>query len=195
MADTTTQDTPQAPEQETEAEVEQTPAEPTDTAEDAAQDDEGKGGKSAVLADLAKERDRRQAAETTAQETATRLDAVLTALGIKTDGGDKVDPEQLATDLQTQRAENAVLRAGHGIADVDALLDSRNFTDSLRDIDSSDRDAVKAHITEYVAANPRFAAATPQAHGVRDAAAGADTARLTGSPAQQFAKWSAENFD
>ena len=177
MADTTTQDTPQAPEQE--AEVEQTPTEPTDTAEDAGQDDEGKGGKSAVLADLAKERDRRQAAETTAQETATRLDAVLTALGIKTDGDDKVDPEQLATDLQTQRAENAVLRAGNGIADVDALLDSRKFTDSLRDIDSSDRDAVKAHISEYVTANPRFAVAAPKAQGVRDAAAGTERQSAT----------------
>lgn len=192
MADTTTQDTQQAPEQENETEVEQTFTEATETDQEAAQDDQGKGSKSAVLADLAKERRERQAAQTLAQETTTKLEQVLTALGINTES--KVDPDQLAQDLSSQRAENAVLRAGNGIADVDALLDSRNFTDSLRDIDPSDRDAVKAHITEYVTANPRFAVAT-QAHGVRDAAAGADTARLTGSPAQQFAKWSAENFD
>lgn len=193
MADTTTQDTQQAQDATVDTEAEQTSTEATETAQDTTQDDQGKGSKSAVLADLAAERDKRQAAEATAQETTARLEQVLTALGIKTEK-DQVDPEKLAQDLSSQRAENAVLRAGHGIADVDALLDSRKFTDSLRDIDPSDRDAVKAHITEYVTANPRFAVAT-QAHGVRDAAAGADTARLTGSPAQQFAKWSAENFD
>lgn len=189
MADTTTQDAQQAQDETVETEVEQEPTEATETA----QDDQGKGGKAAVLADLAAERDKRQAAETAAQETSTKLEQVLTALGIKTEKDTDLDPEKLATDLSSQRAENAVLRAGHGIADVDALLDSRKFTDSLRDINSSDRDAVKAHITEYVTANPRFAVTT-QAHGARDAAAGAETARVAGSTAQQFAAWSDENF-
>ena len=172
MADTTTQDAQQVEEQAPETEVEQTPADATNDAQSTGEDDQGKGSKAAVLADLATERDKRQAAETTAQETAGRLEAVLTALGINTES--KVDPDQLAQDLSSQRAENAVLRAGNGIADVDALLDSRKFTDSLRDINPSDRDAVKAHITEYVTANPRFAVATPKPQGVRDAAAGAD---------------------
>ena len=192
MADTTHQE---AQEQANEIVEEQTPTQDLDDAHDSAQDDENPdaaGSKTKVLEDLAKERRERQAAQTLAQQSDAKLTAVLTALGINTEG-DKVDPDQLATDLQAQRAENAVLRAGNGIADVDALLDSRAFTDSLRDIDSSDRDAVKAHITEYVTANPRFAVA-PQAHGVRDAAAGADPAPLVGSSAQQFAKWSAENF-
>lgn len=192
MADTTHQE---AQEQANEIVEEQTPTQDLDDAQDSAQDDENPdaaGSKTKVLEDLAKERRERQAAQTLAQQSDAKLTAVLTALGINTEG-DKVDPDQLATDLASQRAENAVLRAGNGIADVDALLDSRAFTDSLRDIDSSDRDAVKAHITEYVTANPRFAVAS-QAHGVRDAAAGADSARLTGTPAQQFAKWSDENF-
>lgn len=192
MADTTHQE---AQEQANEIVEEQTPTQDLDDAQDSAQDDENPdaaGSKTKVLEDLAKERRERQAAQSLAQQSDAKLTAVLTALGINTEG-DKVDPDQLATDLAAQRAENAVLRAGNGIADVDALLDSRNFTDSLRDIDSSDRDAVKAHITEYVTANPRFAVAS-QAHGVRDAAAGADSARLTGTPAQQFAKWSDENF-
>ncbi len=140
---------------------------------DQAENDEGKGSKAAVLADLATERDKRQAAETLAQENDQKLTAVLQALGLA-DKGAEVDPDQLGKDLASQRAENAVLRAGNGIADVDALLDSRAFTQTLDTIDPSDRDAVKAHITEYVTANPRFAVATQKAQGVRDAAAGAD---------------------
>ena len=138
-----------------------------------AENDEGKGSKAAVLADLATERDKRQAAENLAQENDQKLTAVLQALGLAEKGAE-VDPDQLGKDLAAQRAENAVLRAGNGIADVDALLDSRAFTQTLDSIDSSDRDAVKAHITEYVTANPRFAVTPQKAQGVRDAAAGAD---------------------
>lgn len=156
----------------------------TETTVDAQQateneDSQGKGSKAAVLADLAAERDKRQAAETAAQETAAKLEQVLTALGLKTDEGTP-DPEQLAADLKAKDAELAVLRAGTGIADVDALLDSRAFTQTLSTIDPSDREAVKAHIQEYVTANPRFAV-TPQAQGVRDAAAGADSTTASAS--------------
>ena len=150
------------------------------------ENDEGKGSKSAVLADLASERDKRQAAETLAQETAGKLDAVLSALGLKDSPAD-VDPDQLGRDLAAQRAENAVLRAGTGIADVDALLDSRAFTQTLDAIDPSDRDAVKAHITEYVTANPRFAVTPQKAQGVRDAAAGAHDTHTGRSEEQAFA--------
>lgn len=167
MADTEVQ----AP-QDAANEVEQTPAEVETVTPEGEENPDAAGSKAKVLDDLARERRERQAAQALAQETAGKLDAVLHALGLA-DKGTEVDPDQLANDLASQRAENAVLRAGNGIADVDALLDSRAFTDSLRDIDSSDRDAVKAHITEYVKQNPRFSS-TPQAHGVRDAAAGAD---------------------
>lgn len=147
--------------------------------------DDGKGGKAAVLADLATERDKRQAAETLAQENAGKLDAVLTALGIKQDGA-QVDPDALAKDLRAKDRELAVLRAGAGVADVDALLDSRGFLATLESIDPSDRAAVTAHITEYVTANPRFAV-TPQAQGVRDAAAGAQHTRTGRTEEQAFA--------
>lgn len=169
MADTTQDTTQDAP---NDTEVEQTPTDATNDAQ-ATENDEGKGSKSAVLADLATERDKRQAAETKAQETAAKLEQVLTALGINTSQDDTLDPEQLANDLKAKDAELAVLRAGNGIADVDALLDSRAFTNTLGTIDPSDRDAVKAHITEYVTANPRFAV-TQKAQGVRDAAAGSE---------------------
>lgn len=152
----------------------QTSTDPADDGQGPAQDDQGKGSKSAVLADLAAERDKRQAAETTAQEAAAKLEQVLTALGINTGEGEQPDPEQLANDLKAKDAELAVLRAGAGIADVDALLDSRAFTNTLGNLDPSDREAVKAHIQEYVTANPRFAVAT-QTHGARDAAAGSDS--------------------
>lgn len=183
MADTTpTEPTPgeQAPAAPSPADLaarhqaqQQAPQEPAQDPED----DGGKGGKTAILADLATERDKRQAAETTAQETAAKLDAVLTALGLKDTGDQAPDVDALTRDLQAQRAETAVLRAGHGIADIDALLDSRSFTASLQGIDHSDLAAVKTHIQAFVDANPRYAAqAAPQTPaGVRDAAAGTGT--------------------
>lgn len=140
------------------------------------QQEAGKGSKDAVLADLAKERDKRQ-------ETEQKLDAVLTALGLK-DAGQDVDPKQAAADLAATRAENAVLRVGAGIADVDALLDSKSFTDSLARVDTANRDAVKAHIETFVQANPRYAAqATGQGPvpASRDAGAGAHQQTATGS--------------
>lgn len=174
MADTDPQDA-----QEPQDEVQQPDPAPED------ENDEGKGSKAAVLADLATERDKRQAAETLAQENAAKLEQVLTALGLNADKGEP-DPQKLAADLKAKDAELAVLRAGNGIADVDALLDSRAFTNTLGNIDPSDRDAVKAHITEYVKQNPRFSL-TPQAHGVRDAAAGAHDKHTGRSEEQAFA--------
>ncbi|WP_347042027.1 hypothetical protein [Brachybacterium nesterenkovii] len=135
--------------------------------------DEGKGSKAAVLADLASERDKRQAAERTATETSEKLDRVLAALGMK-DDPQQVDPDQVVKDLRARDVELAVLRTAAGIADADALLDSRGFLATLESIDPSDRAAVKAHVTEYVTANPRFAVAPPKTQGARDAAAGPD---------------------
>lgn len=140
------------------------------------QQETAKGSKESVLADLAKERDKRQ-------ETEQKLDAVLTALGIK-QPGQQVDPQQVAADLAATQAENAVLRVGQGIADVDALLDSKSFTDSLAKVDVADRAAVKAHIEAFVQANPRYAAqGTTQGPvpAVRDAGAGAQQQTTTGT--------------
>lgn len=132
----------------------------------------GKGSKESVLADLARERKDRQTYQQQATESSEKLTSVLSALGIKSDGETEVDPEALSADLQSQKAENAVLRAGHGVADVDALLDSKNFTDSLSKVDVADRAAVKAHIESYVDNHPRFGATPQTPAGVRDAAAG-----------------------
>ena len=179
-------ETPEAPDNTPEA-----PDAPQEAVQEPA--DEGKGSKTAVLADLAAERDKRQAAERTATETADKLDRVLAALGMK-DDPQQVDPDRLAADLRARDLELAVVRTAAGVADVDALLDSRGFLATLESIDPSDRDAVKAHVTEYVTAHPRFAVATPKTQGARDAAAGGGRAPIGGTAAQQFAKWSTEQF-
>lgn len=146
----TTDSQQQAPATETAANSQQqTTGQQGEDTKQGEQQETAKGSKDAVLADLARERDKRQ-------ETEQKLDAVLTALGIK-QPGQQVDPQQVAADLAATQAENAVLRVGQGIADVDALLDSRTFTDSLAKVNTADRDAVKAHIEQFVQANPRYA--------------------------------------
>lgn len=138
--------------------------------------DQGKGSKEALKADLAKERNKRHDLENQLNTNKEQLNKVLAALGLNGDGEAEVDFEQkanqLSEQLRTQQAETAVLRYGNGIADTVALLDSRAFNESLADIDFTDGEAVKAHITEYVTQNPRFSVATPKPGGTRDAAAG-----------------------
>jgi len=128
-------------------------------------DDEGKGGKAAVLADLAKERDARQ-------ETQSKLDAVLAALGLKDDAKD--DPEaavKAATAKATEAETNlAVYKAAHAAgADPTALLDSKSFLATLDGIDPADTDAVTAAIKAAVDTNPRYAAGKPAPVATRDA--------------------------
>ena len=118
------------------------------------------------------------AATAAKDEAVAKLDAVLTALGIKSAD---TDPAQVAADLTRVQAENAVLRAGTGIADVDALLDSRRFTDSLASgVDTTNMTAVKAHIEAFVKANPRYAPTTTRPAGVSDAAATGTGTTATG---------------
>ena len=183
MADPTPQDT-QEPQDGTNTDP-QAPTDPAAEPQGGEENPDAAGSKAKVLDDLARERKDRQAAQTLAEENKTKLDAVLQALGLADKS--EVDPDQLGRDLAAQRAENAVLRAGTGIADVDALLDSRALTQTLDAIDPSDRDAVKAHITEYVTANPRFAVTPQKAQGVRDAAAGAHDTHTGRSEEQAFA--------
>lgn len=134
--------------------------------DDAPKDGEdGKGGKTAILADLAAERDKRQALEkqvndlTAAQQS--QLDAIAKALGLKQDDT-APDPAKLAEQVtaEQQRARDAqvqlaVYRNSKGV-DVDALLDSKSFTDTLTDVDPTNAEAVAAAVKSFVDAHPRF---------------------------------------
>lgn len=141
--------------------------------------DDGKGGKSAILADLAKERDARQALETRLAEMQTaqqqQMDALAKAFGVKSD--DPPDPVKLAEQVTAEQArareaavQLAVYRtaAKHG-GNPDALLDSASFLRAVADLDPNDSDAVGAAIKTAVAANARLAAITdvpPGAAGI-----------------------------
>lgn len=145
-----------------------TPA-PSPTPEPAPDPDAGKGGKEAVLADLAKERDARQALEQkvtdlqTAQQT--QLDAIAKALGLKQD--EPPDPAKLAEQVTTEQAkarEAAVQLAVYRNAataggDPDALLDSATFLASLAKVDPTNAEAVATAVKTAVEANPRLGTA------------------------------------
>lgn len=137
------------------------------------QAEEGKGSKTAVLADLAAERDRRQAAETAAGETAAKLEAVLSALGLKP--GPDTDPATEAEKWRQQARDASLRLAVHQHApagvDVAALLDSRTFAATLTDLDPDNVDAIAKAVTGFVDTNPRFRT-SPAAGAARDAAAG-----------------------
>ena len=135
--------------------------------------DDGKGGKDQILADLAAERDRRQAAEKTAQEFGAFKEAFAKALGIDKD--EQLTPEQLTAQVseQTGRAEKAerqlsVLRAMPATVDSDALLDSTAFQKAISDVPA---DKVAETVTSFVEQHPRFLRTNPGA-GASDAGAG-----------------------
>lgn len=147
--------------------------------------DDGRGSKDAILADLATERDRRQAAEKQAQDV---LKAVQTALGIKSETD---DPQELAKKLTAAQAETtgaqlqlAIYRSSAAKdADVDALLDSLAFQNSVAKVDPSDAKAVEAAIKQFVDQNPRFKV-TAQGGGTAPVVPGAkDLAQGNGSGA------------
>lgn len=127
--------------------------------------EDGKGGKDAILADLAKERDKRQQAE--AQQQAT-LDAIAKALGLKADDAPP-DPTALAekvttSELRAQDAERKLavfMAASQHDANATALLDSTSFMASVTAIDPTDSAAVAAAIEAAVKANPAFKATPP----------------------------------
>lgn len=132
--------------------------------------DDGKGGKDAVLADLAKERDKRQELEgklTEFQTTQQRqMDAIAKALGLKQDDAPP-DPATLTaqiTEAQEQAREAAVQlavyrNAAANEANADALLDSASFLRSLATVDPTNAEAVNAAISAAVTANPLLKAA------------------------------------
>lgn len=144
---------------------------PADTPPSNPPADDGKGGKDAILADLAKERDRRQALEADLQSTKdsqqSQLDAIAKALGLKPDD-QPADPAKLTADITTAQADArearqqlAVYRnAAANDANPDALLDSASFLRTIKDVDPTDATAINAAIKAAVDGNPGFKVAT-----------------------------------
>lgn len=126
----------------------------------------GAGSKDALKADLARERDARQALAAQLDQLKTGL---ASALGIESE---KATPEQLASQLEQARAEAATARAQLAVftsvpagVDVQALLDSASFQAALA---KADPDKITETVAEFVKANPRFKTptATPGARDV-----------------------------
>lgn len=124
-------------------------------------DYKGAGGKDALKADLADERGKRQALE---QQFADLKAGLAKALGIEPE---QATPEQLAQQLQQANTDGAakdaqiaalqqvltVFTTAPAGVDVQALVDSRAFTDKL----AADKPAdIKAFVTQFAKDNPRF---------------------------------------
>ena len=157
--------------------AEQTPQNDAQQPETGQGDDyKGAGSKDALKADLARERDARQAL---AQQLDQFKAGLAQALGIESE---QATPEQLAEQLTAAQAETATARVQLAIyqaapagVDVSALLDSASFTRSLAGIDPSDTEAITAKVTAFVDANPnRFTTTTNPGAGARDVHAGGD---------------------
>jgi len=130
-------------------------------------------------------RSRVEAKKAAAEEAATAATKKVTedigrALGLITDDTpeeDKLTPEELQnllagerTSTKMARTELAVFKAASGgTFNASALLDSRSFLDSVKDLDPSDSEAVNTAIAAAVKANPWLQA--DQAPAVTDPAA------------------------
>ncbi|MFJ7267257.1 hypothetical protein ACIQV3_11430 [Streptomyces sp. NPDC099050] len=105
---------------------------------------------------------KQQAADTARAELTAQLIGILDP----SRAGQQATPEELTQQLttaQTQARQTAVELAVYRTAtaagaDPDALLDSRQFADSLADVDPADTAAVTAAITAAITANPRLGA-------------------------------------
>lgn len=117
----------------------------------------------------ASQRTARQQAEQAAQQQADeRIRAVLKAAGYEANE-DEDDPAKLAeaaraerekaeADAREARVELAVYRAAPDKnADAKALLDSRSFLQSIKDLDPTDAEAVAAAVEKAVQDNPKLA--------------------------------------
>ena len=128
-----------------------------------------------LLADLAGERDKRQAAQAAQTAADAKLAAVLAALGIGGADAAQQTPEQIATAAQASekaaRLELAAYRGAPANVNVAALLDSRSFSDALGKLDPANGPAITAAIVDYVKDKPQFLTGRPGA-GTSDAAAG-----------------------
>lgn len=142
--------------------------------------DDGKGGKDAILADLAKERDKRQALEQQVQDLLPLRDqfAAIAKVFNPGDGDAPPDPVKLAEQIASEqgkaaeaeaRAANAERQlavfkaAAHHEGNALALIDSTSFMASIKDVDPNDAEKVGEAIRAAVEANPLFKAtpATP----------------------------------
>lgn len=133
--------------------------------------DQGAGGKEAVLADLAKERDKRQALETQVAELGQFRDGMAKLFGAK---ANELTPEQLQAKLTaaetaqaTQAKQIAVYQSAPEGVDVKALLDSASFLAVLQAADNKPEATAQA-VTDFVKANPRFST-QPSRSAWRDA--------------------------
>lgn len=132
--------------------------------------DPGKGGKDAILADLATERDKRQALEKTVTDMQDaqkqQMDALATALGIKP-ADTPPDPAALTAQIEAEKATAAdaqrqlAIYQNAGEADPKRLLDSASFLRSVKDIDPTDTTAITAAVTAAIAADPLLKAVQP----------------------------------
>lgn len=150
------------------------PADPAPT-DPPADPDPSKGGKDAVLADLAKERDKRQQLEKTVSEMQTahqqQMDALAVALGVKKNDTPP-DPAALASEIEAEKAnaraanlQLAVFKVAPTLeANATRLLDSSAFLASIKDVDPSDSEALSKAIKTAVDADEVFKAA-PAAPG------------------------------
>lgn len=153
------------------------PAPPTPPADPPVDPDDGKGGKDAILADLAKERDKRQALEQTVSEMQTaqqaQMDAFAKALGLKPEDA-PADPAELAKQVTAEQGKTANAERQLAVfklaadpevgANAAALLDSSSFLASIAEIDPTDETKLTEAITAAIEKNPIFKASqTPSA--------------------------------
>lgn len=163
---------PEASEKHAEDTTEETSQQEAVSEKQAETSDDGKGSKQAVLADLAKERDARQALAAQLDQLKTGL---ASALGINKPA--EVTPEQLAEQLAGEKqarinAETrlAVYQNTPAGVDVNALLDSQQFNKLISEVKTEN---LAETITEFVKKHPRFHTASTTA--ARDANAATST--------------------
>jgi len=170
MADSQLFQEPPAPQASTDAP--QAPAAPAPAAEpeeldESALDERSQKVIAAIRNDFKAERAKRQAAESATKDARTAMaQEIGKALGI-IKGDESADPAKLTEQLtassaeaRAARVELAVFRAAGSIADPVALLDSKTFLASVKDIDPTDATALQAAITAAVESNPRLGAAS-----------------------------------
>src|SRR5690606_5092026 len=113
---------------------------------------------------------KQSAADEARKALAQDIGKVLGLVDDDTPAEDQLTPEQLKDLLQGERTstkmartELAVYKAAQGgNFNASALLDSRSFLDSLKDVDPTDSEALATKIAEAVQANPWLQGGTPQ---------------------------------
>ena len=155
------------------------PAESASTTDETkdTQEYKGAGSKDALKADLADERNRRQAAEAKVKELAEFRAGLARLLG--SDSKEPMTPEQAAaklaeadTEISTLRGQLAVLSNAPDNFDAREALHDDRFRDLLKTVDLNDPKAVVKACDGFAKDNPRFLTIRPGA-GSRDTTGGA----------------------